>query len=382
MLILLGLLAVGSPAIQAADVVPMFSQRNWQRASGLPGDEITSLCLDRVGYLWVGGLASVARFDGSRFLTYDYIPPGQATPVGFAALATDPVEEGVWAAPYSGGLLRIRQGRFEEQVLPGNYSHQRIARLFVAADGALWIAFEGGEVMRLHGGRPEVFGAQHGLGPVRSTHFASDGAGRVWLANGPQLAWYESGTLYPMPLEGITENIRITSARQDGPWVLTRGWLHKVVDGRLDLKVEVNSGFNARSVQALLEDSSGAIWTGTRARGVRRLRIQEQRSDLAFETPEDVGVLLEDASGNIWAGSNGGGLVRVRAGVVRRFDKSQGLQETHTLGVCEDHAGTIWIGNRDGGVAFVNADGRIKTLAPPRMRDTFSARSVAPHGPE
>lgn len=381
-LIFLAFLAAWLPAVGgAADVIPLFSLRNWNRVSGLPGNEISSLCLDRSGHLWIGTWTAMARFDGSRFQTYEYVPPGQLTPTGFAALAADPVDEGVWGAPYAGGLIRLHHGRFEAQPLPGDYARQRIARLFVAADGALWIAFEGGEVMRLHGGRHEIFGARDGLGPIRSTHFASDGQGRVWLANGPQLAWYEGGTLHPLRLDGITENIRLASARQDGPWILTRGWLHKVVGGRLGRRIEVDSSFNARSVQALMEDSSGAIWTGTRAHGVRRLTLPDQRSDLAFEMPEDVGVLLEDGSGNIWAGANGGGLVRIRPGVARHFDKSQGLQESHTLGVCEDRAGTLWIANRDGGVAFVNEIGRVRTLAAPRMRDTFSARSVAPFGP-
>lgn len=380
-LLLLGLLVAGL-AGRAAEVVPLFSQRTWLRTDGLPANEITGLCLDRSGYLWIATWTGLARFDGTRFQSYDYQPPGQASAEGFAAIVSDPVDEGVWAAPYSGGLVRCRYGRFEEEVLPGNYSRQRIARLFMAADGALWIGFEGGEVMRLHGGRHQVFGARDGLGPVRSTQFASDGNGRVWLANGPQLAWYESGVLYPMALEGITENVRIASARQDGPWVLTRGWLHKVVDGRLGLKLEVNSSFNARSVQALMEDSTGAIWIGTRARGVLRHTLPDQRSDSVFETPEDVGVLLEDGAGNIWAGSHGGGLVRSRSGAAHRFDKAQGLQESHTLGVAQDHAGTLWIANRDGGVAFITEAARVRTLTPPRMRDTFSARSVAPFGPE
>lgn len=382
-LLLLALLAGGLLAGgRAAEVVPLFSQRTWLRTNGLPANEITGLCLDRAGYLWIATWTGLARFDGTRFLSYEYRAPGQASADGFAAIVADPLGDGVWAAPYAGGLVRFRAGRFESEVLPADYSRQRIARLFVAADGALWIGFEGGEVMRLHGGKHQVFGARDGLGPVRSTQFASDGAGRVWLANGPQLAWYEAGVLYPMALEGISENVRIASARQDGPWILTRGWLHKVVDGRLDYKVEVNSAFNARSVQALIEDSTGAIWTGTRARGVRRLTLPDQRSDLIFETPEDVGVLLEDGAGNIWAGSHGGGLVRVRSGAAHRFDKSQGLQESHTLGVTQDNAGTIWIANRDGGVAFLTDAPRVRTLTPPRMRDTFSARSVAPSGPE
>lgn len=381
LLVLLVLLVSLSAETAAPEVVSRFSQRHWHRADGLPSNEVTGLCQDRTGYLWVATSNGLVRFDGTRFLGYDFAPGGQLMSSSIAAIAADLTDDSVWVAPSAGGLVRFRSGRFEEHPLLGAYSQRRVATLFVAADGALWIGFEGGDVMRVHGDRFETFGVEDGLGPLRATQFASDGAGRVWLANGPLLVWYESGALHPLLLPGLNENLRIASARKDGPWLLSRGWLHKVVGGQLAVKIEVNSSFNAYSVHELLEDSQGAIWTGTRARGVRRLTLPEERSDLIITDPEDVGVLCEDRAGNIWAGSNGGGLVRVRAGVVRYFDKSQGLLESHTLSVCQDNAGTVWIANRDGGVAFVNAQGRINTLASPKVRDTFIARSVVPVGP-
>lgn len=365
----------------AADLVPQLSQRTWRQADGLPGNEISGICQDPTGYLWVATWSGLARFDGARFRTYDLTGDGRPVGPGVAAIAEDPAGGGVWAAPVSGGLRRFRAGRFESHALPGGYTERRIARLLVAADGALWIGFEGGDVMRLLGDRHEVFGEAVGLSPRRSTQIATDGQGRVWLANGPLLLRHEAGILHPLPLEGIGENLRIASARQDGPWVLTRGWLRKVVDGALPVKVKVSDHFNAYSVQALLEDARGAIWTGTRARGVRRLTLPAQNSDLIITAPDDIAVLFEDRTGNLWAGANGGGLVRVRPSVARLFDKEQGLLDHHTLGVCEDHAGTLWVADRDGGIAFLNEQGRLHTLTPPPMSETLVVRSVVPAGP-
>lgn len=376
--VLLGLPGISPGAV--TEVVPQFSQRLWLRSDGLPSNEITALCLDRPGYLWIATAAGLVRFDGSRFLTFGFAPGGHLARTNFAALVADLPNDCLWAAPAAGGLIRYQHGAFETFPLPGAYAGRRIARLLVAADGALWICFEGGEVMRLHEGKHEVFGAGDGMGPQRSTQIANDGKGRVWLGNSLTLAWYEAGKLHHLPLPDITDNIRIATARRDGPWVLTRGWIYKVVDGRLTDKTQVNANFNAYSVQAMLEDSAGAIWTATRAHGVRRLTLPEVQSDLAISNPEDIGLLLEDRTGSVWAGSNGGGLVRVQSGMVRRFDKSQGLLESHTLSVCQDNVGTIWLANRDGGVAFVNDQGRVHTLSPPRSRGTFTVRSVAPWG--
>ncbi|MDQ5979915.1 MAG: hypothetical protein QG602_2890, partial [Verrucomicrobiota bacterium] len=370
------------PAWSAAaeeSLIPQLSQRTWQQADGLPGDDISGICQDPAGYLWVATWSGLARFDGANFRNYDLAGDGRSGGPGVAAIAEDPAGDGVWAAPLGGGLLRLRAGRFEPHPLPGGYAERRIARLLVAADGALWICFEGGDVMRLLGERHEVFGEEAGLVPRRSTQIATDGSGRVWLANGPLLLRYEAGVLHPFPPGEISENIRIASARQDGPWVLTRGWLRKVVGDRLPVKIKVNAAYNAYSVQALLEDSQGAIWTGTRARGVRRLTLPDD-SDLIITAPDDIGVLFEDRTGNLWAGANGGGLVRLRPSVARLFGKEQGLLDQHVLGVCEDQAGTMWVADRDGGVAYLNDQGRLHTLAPPPMRETLVVRSVAPAG--
>lgn len=372
------LLGLGACRSAAAEIVPPFSQRNWHRANGLPSNEVTDLCIDRTGYLWVATTTGLARFDGTRFVNHTFAPAGQQSLSGFATIAADPVDDGLWVAPRAGGLLRFRSGLFEPVSLAGEFSRRAVAALFFAVDGALWISFEGGEVLRLHGDRRESFDARNGLTPGRVTHIASDGAGRIWFANGTLLARYDAGSLHPISVDDRNDDLRISSARQDGPWVLGRGWLHKVVNDQVALTVKVSADFNAHSVQALMEDSSGAIWTGTRSRGVRRLTLPDRKSDLVIAAPDDIGTLLEDASGNIWAGSNGGGLVRLRSGVLRRYDKTQGLLENHSLSVCQDNAGTIWLANRDGGVAFINEQGRVRTLEPLKVRETFTAFSIAP----
>lgn len=368
-------LALGRPGAALAEPLPPLTARTWQQVDGLPGDEISALCQDPQGFLWVATWAGLARFDGTRFRRHD--PSGPAAP-GVAAIAPDPAGGGVWAAPVDGGLRRFRNGSFAPFPLPDSHAMRRIARLLVARDGALWICFEGGEVMRLHGDRHEVFGAEYGLEARRSTQIATDGEGRVWLANGPVLLRYEAGTLARVPVADGDENLRIASAHRDGPWVLTHARLRKLVAGAPPMETKLSPSLDAYSVQALLEDARGTLWIGTRARGVRRLDPAKGTTDAALKEPQDVGVLLEDRSGNVWVGSNGGGLVRLQRGWAQRLGREQGLLDLHTLGVCEDGAGTIWVADREGGVGYLSAEGRVHTLAPPVLRGNFVARSLVP----
>ena len=43
----------------------------WTSKEGLPGNEVISVIQTRDGYLWVGTLNGLVRFDGNRFTVFD-----------------------------------------------------------------------------------------------------------------------------------------------------------------------------------------------------------------------------------------------------------------------------------------------------------------------
>ena len=48
-----------------------FSVRVWRTEDGLPENAVLALTQARDGYLWVGTLNGLSRFDGDRFTSYD-----------------------------------------------------------------------------------------------------------------------------------------------------------------------------------------------------------------------------------------------------------------------------------------------------------------------
>ncbi|WP_438480952.1 ligand-binding sensor domain-containing protein [Oleiharenicola lentus] len=151
-LTLLALFTGNASPAQRLGEAPFYTMRSWRQPDGLLSNEISALCQDQNGYLWIATTVGLTRFDGTRFLNYDYSAHGKLPSDGIASIIADPASDDLWAAPYAGGLMRVRAGNFEPQTLPENYTDKRIARLHIAADHALWIAFEGGDVMRLKEG--------------------------------------------------------------------------------------------------------------------------------------------------------------------------------------------------------------------------------------
>ena len=98
----------------------------WSVAEGLPHSSVTALAQTRDGYLWIGTLAGLVRFDGMQFKV------------------------------------------FTPQNCP-EFPRSRIGRLFEGADGTLFITTErGGGLVALRGGKFEQLCWAPGMNRMRS----------------------------------------------------------------------------------------------------------------------------------------------------------------------------------------------------------------------
>ena len=129
---LLAVSALASPL--AAERLPV--QRHGV-AEGLAEETVTALLKDSRGYLWVGSLNGLSRFDGERFRVYgveDGLPKARICALAEAA------DGAVWVAT-SGGLARL--GASEPSTRPafkpaGPAGGKPVEYVFASPDGAVW----------------------------------------------------------------------------------------------------------------------------------------------------------------------------------------------------------------------------------------------------
>ena len=363
------------PVEAAGEPAQDYSLREWHPADGLPSEETSRIIQGRDGYLWVLTSGGLARFDGAQF--EPRVPldaAGRRMSVTRALVETE--THGLVLAPVSGGLLAWRDGKFSPVALPAEAAARVFNALFVAPDGALWGGGEDGVVMRWQGDRAESYQTKDALNGRPVYSFASDGQGRVWVANGTSLARYENGRLVPCG-EGLGgSELRIGSSPVDGPWIATQDRLVKFIEGRLEPQVALPALMSAHYIQTLLEDRAGALWIGTRSQGVHL--VAHGAITAVATSHEDILSVNEDSEGNLWVATNGGGLNRLRPRIFRLYDKSAGLRDNFSDTICEANDGTMWFGNRDGGVARVRGEA-IEFVPPPAAWPVISAVSVAPH---
>src|SRR5204863_443459 len=98
---------------------------------------------------------------------------------------------------------------------------------------------------------------------------------------------------------------------------------------------------------ALVEDSKGGIWIGTRDRGLAYYR--DERTTL-YPMAEAVQALLVDHEGGLWVGTSNGLLHRTGDCDFARVGTESGLTSTNVTALLEDRDHNLWVGTAGGGL--------------------------------
>jgi ligand-binding sensor domain-containing protein len=138
-------MAEGSAASEPRDRVT-----RWTVENGLPQNSIKALAQTRDGYLWLGTLKGLVRFDGVRFKLFDHSNTPEMTHDSINDLAVNEKDGGLWIGT-GGGLLHYRDHQFErygpEEGVPGP-----VGPFCPAREGGVWFSPQPGRVALARGG--------------------------------------------------------------------------------------------------------------------------------------------------------------------------------------------------------------------------------------
>jgi signal transduction histidine kinase/ligand-binding sensor domain-containing protein len=375
-----------------------FMIKAWSMPDGLPHLSVTALAQTADGYIWVGTLAGLARFDGVRFkvFTPQNCPELPRSRIG--GLFQGPDDTLFIATERGGGLVALRAGRFEQLLGSGNEQDEIVTSLtgaagdtlFVARSGAIWRwsrgnltalctnrafypvspdhvcqdtrgriwmvsrADEAGRLLCFDSGRLEPVALPDALSGGQIHALARDAAGQIWLGASRGLAVLRGDRFEPVQLPEFGTNVSIQdlAACRDGAlWVCgANHWQRKFKGGRW-MNAASQVGGVQTSLAPLGEDRWGNLCLGRFPEGY--IIVSQDgtvtRIDSAQGLPgTTVSCQLTDREGNQWLGLVDGGLAQLRP---RRFSMLGGLAlTTPVYSICEDHQGCIWVGSSFGGV--------------------------------
>ncbi|HYE49177.1 MAG TPA: diguanylate cyclase [Azospirillaceae bacterium] len=362
-----GLLAGPAPDAAAAggwDRLAVVSFDASTLRDGLPHDAIASLAQDSTGFLWVGTMGGLARYDGYRFRTYLNDPADPGSLVDNYVRALVPGENGrMWAGTNNGGvaLYDPATDRFTA-VAPGTdgLSHPKVYALAPDGAGGVWVGTHQG-LDRLG---PDLKVAQRfrpanadggGLGGETVFAVLRDAAGDVWAGTDRGLYRLRAGAARFEPVAGEGEAAEVVTG---GVWSLAQ-----------DRRGSVSVGSERAGVARIDATGRAVPVPGLTGRG----------SDLREHV---VRGFAEVRPGELWIATYGGGVVELdtAAGTFRRLLHDPAvpasLNGNLLRAILRDRSGLVWVGTQRGLERNNPSNQGILTVSLADRGDRFSGNDV------
>jgi PAS domain S-box-containing protein len=316
---------------------------------GLSQSQVTALCQDREGYVWLGTEGGgLNRFDGKTFVNYtvyDGLPSNLIW-----ELHCD--RNGMLWIGTLNGLCTYNGRTFQKIQTSFGYVDDEIEQITEDVFGNIWIGTSKNGVIRYDGTQYKKFAIIDGIGfsDVSSLFAANDG--KVWVGSSKfgLAVWdgnkFENVTseyrLNDPSITEITENEKgeIIVIGEKGSYILKN---NKFIT--LDFP-----GVNEEDITEILHDRNGGWWLGTYSSGIYYSTTKETihfREENGL--PSDyVLCLFEDMQGNVWIGTDGAGSCLFSGTRFIHYNKYSGLKNNLVKAIAKDSSGRFWFGTERG----------------------------------
>ena len=330
-----------SPSAPALDDPPAgYTDRIWQMQDGLPEQTVQAFAQTKDRYLWIGTTGGLLRFDGGRLVLYDRdnTPAFTENNIFNLTVARDGT---LWIATEGGGLIRYKDGVFRSFSAKDGLLNDFVRAVYQDSKGLIWIGTDDG-LFRFSGERIERVDNGNSVPLVAVHAIREDSQGRLWVG-GSKLLCLSGSTAQEYRLQGEGSQNRVKSIAQtrDGTlWVGTIGGLYRMVAGSDSFRrVKDTSG----TVRFLRETSDGTLWIGTIGHGIYKYREHRFSQITAPNNlPSNTALnLFEDIEKNIWIGTQAGMLRLSKTPIQAVALPDAGDYDAET--VYQDHNGDLWI---------------------------------------
>ncbi len=350
----------------ASAAPPHFHVDVWRTApGGLPQNSVIALTQTHDGYLWLGTLNGLVRFDGLRFTVFNEGNTPKLNSGRIVSLFEDS-RQNLWLGTETAGAAVIHGGQVISLDIGRGNREGRVVAMCEDSTGAVWLYTGDGQLARHQNEKVDVWNS----GPDRFSEcraLIAEKSGQIWVGNdhaafaiNPSQVKAES----PLP----TSNNRsfrkldfLLARKRGGYWQLADGSVQIWNGNQLEKTLAAYPWIAGGKVAAACEDHEGNLIVGISGQGVFWFDAQGQAIQISNNDGlynNSILSLQVDSEANLWVGLDGGGLNQIK-----RQDFTL-LPETAHLtmqSVAQDATGAIWFTSNDAGVQYLK-DGTVHSF--------------------
>jgi ligand-binding sensor domain-containing protein/signal transduction histidine kinase len=344
------------------------------RADGAPGslrdDRVKTITVAQDGLVWIGtnnGLTILNPVTGTVQSVYHHESDPYSLVNNYCRSVIQDQQGIMWIGT-EGGVSKYDPNRFPFRLYNrnsgnGNFTSDFISAVTLSSNGVLWVGTNDG-VNRYDRRNVNVEKQNVPLAFTRNTFIsclAEDDRGHLWIGSDNGLFWYDGRTSKHYGSKHLSNDgiLSMTIEKSGNLYVGTWDGLNRI-DLREGNFTRVAPEVLTGRIQALLSDTRGDLWIGTRS-GLSRIArtvnapdeiitYRHDRNDSTSLSYHDINTLFEDDHGVIWIGTNGGGLNRFRrkTGNFVHYTTENGLPSNNISSISCDASGKLWIGTDKG----------------------------------
>ncbi len=354
LLLCLAALLFGAPPAEADEAGSPFIVDAWTSKDGLPENAVISVIQTRDGYLWLGTLNGLVRFDGTHFTVFDeYNTPG---------LNSDRIDylfedshTNLWIGTDTAGVALVQDGTVKKIDLGRPGYEGRLVSACEDATGAVWLYTADARLGRYQDGKLETL--NFNFNPLAFCRMiVAEKSGPLWIGEDWGLFSFRPANFHPpaLPIDRVlrTEKLDfILAGQRGGTWRLINGKVQKWDATQLE-KDWGPYPWGKTLVTSACEDKEGNLIVGTLGAGVFWYKPDGEYQQISTNQGLSSAYVLSacmDQQGDLWVGTDGYGLNRIKPTV---FGIPAELHPWGAQSLSEDATGGLWVAFGAAGASY------------------------------
>ena len=317
---------------------------NFSTNDGLLNNQINAIYNDSKGNIWLGTQGGVSVFNGTTFKNYQF---KEELNQNFVLSISEDKTGKIWLATDGGGIIYMDDTRFNYIILPNGPDNNYIRNIFVDEKDNKWLATRNGVSII-----DAEMNIKDTIKDVNATQVFVD-KNNVWCStfgDGAIQLTKNRHRRHSIETGLISNHIRAFTKRVDGSiWFVSKNGVSKYFNGNIK-NFTSKDGLNDNNIKAILEDVEGNLFLGSDGGGL----IKFTNENFISYTEDDVigsnvvMSVLEDFNTNIWVATYGQGVgVFTSKGFVL-FNTEDGLGNNTVWCSMVSKDKNLWVGTSNG----------------------------------
>lgn len=334
----------------------VFSQQynfiNYSVENGLAQSQVFAICQDQKGFLWIGTIGGLSKFDGINF--YNYSTNDGLLSNHITSIYNDS-KGNVWFGS-KGGVSFYTGQEIKSITFKDELSENSVLSITEDSNGNIWFTTNGGGVIYYNGENLNYLTLPNGPDNNYVRHIVNGENGKMWLAT--------RNSVSTITIDGeaqqIIEGINATSIVLDGKdvWCSTFGdGIIKYNSGEIQ-KISTDQGLIQASIRSFIKRKDGSLWFVSK-KGISKYLNGQFKNFTTKDGLRDNNIrcVIEDDEGNLFFGSDGGGLTKFTNENFVSYTKKDIIGSDAVMSIIEDQNKNIWLSTYGDGVGVFTSKG-------------------------